>query len=173
MARNVEIKARVQQIEPIRHRASAIAPAPPQFISQIDTFFFVQHGRLKVREFEDGSGELIAYDRADEAGPKASKYSIVSCEDARALCAALGRVLPVRGRVVKRRELFLIGRTRVHLDEVERLGTFVELEVVLSDGEAVSDGEREARELMRRLGIASDALIAKAYIDLLEESRHG
>lgn len=172
-ARNVEIKAYAPDLTAIRHRASAIAAAPPQLISQIDTFFLVQHGRLKVREFDDGSGELIAYDRADREGPRTSNYTVVSCDGAGALCEALSRVLLVRGRVVKRRELFLIGRTRVHLDEVEGLGTFVELEVVLDDGEAATDGEAEARELMRRLGIGSDALIPKAYIDLLEESRHG
>ena len=104
MARNVEIKARVQSLDPIRRVAIALAPSLPELISQIDTFFAVRRGRLKVRQFTDGSGELIAYDRADQAGPKASSYKVVSCADANALCAVLSRLLAVRGRVVKRRE---------------------------------------------------------------------
>jgi len=170
MARNVEIKARVRDFDAVRRRASALAQAPPELISQIDAFFVVPAGRLKVRRFADGSGELIAYDRIDRPGPKQSSYVVASSADADALCDALSRALPVRGRVVKRRELFLVGRTRVHLDEVERLGTFVELEVVLRDGEPVEAGEREAHDLMRQLGIAEDSLVSSAYIDLLEQS---
>jgi predicted adenylyl cyclase CyaB len=170
VARNVEVKARVQSLDAIRRLVIALTSSPPELISQIDTFFAVPRGRLKVRQFADRSGELIAYDRADQAGPKASSYTVVSCADANALCAVLSRLLAVRGRVVKRRELFLVGRTRVHLDEVERLGSFVELEVVLRDGEPVEDGGTEARELMRRLQIAPECLVSTAYIDLLEQS---
>jgi len=169
MARNVEIKARVPSLDKVRDLAARLAPAPPDIVSQADTFFVVPHGRLKVREFADGSGELIAYDRADQRGPKASSYDVVTCADAGALCAALSRVLTVKGRVLKRREVFLVGRTRVHLDAVEKLGCFVELEVVLDSGEPVEDGEAEARSLMQRLGIAPESLVASAYVDLLEQ----
>lgn len=169
MARNVEIKARAQTLDAIRAVAVALTQAPPEILSQVDTFFAVPRGRLKVREFADGSGELIAYDRADQTGPKTSSYTVASCADASALRAALGRVLAVKGRVVKRRELFLVGRTRIHLDEVERLGCFVELEVVLASDESIEDGNAEARDLMRRLGIAPESLVAGAYVDLLEQ----
>lgn len=169
MARNVEIKARVPALDAIRRLATALASGPPERISQIDTFFAAPRGRVKVREFADGSGELIAYDRADRAGPKASTYTVVSCADANALCAALSRLLPMKGRVVKRRELFLVGRTRVHLDEVDGLGSFVELEVVLREDEPADHGEEEARRLMQMLGIAAESLVAGAYIDLLEQ----
>jgi adenylate cyclase class IV len=169
MARNVEIKARVQSLDAIRRVALALAQGAPEIIPQIDVFFVVPAGRLKLRKFADGSGELIAYDRADRAGPKQSSYAVASCADADALCDALSRALTVRGCVVKRRELFLVGRTRVHLDEVEGLGTFVELEVVLRNEESSDSGEREARELMGRLGIAEECLVPTAYIDLLEK----
>ena len=169
MARNVEIKARVQSLDAIRRVAVTLAQGQPEIISQVDVFFVVPSGRLKLRKFADDSGELIAYDRADQAGPKQSSYAVASCADADALCDALSRALPVRGRVVKRRELFLVGRTRVHLDDVERLGTFVELEVVLRIEESSESGEREARELMRQLSIAEECLVPSAYIDLLEQ----
>jgi predicted adenylyl cyclase CyaB len=169
MARNVEIKARVHDLDATRRRAAALAHAPSECMSQVDTFFHVPRGRLKIRQFENGSGELIAYDRENEAGPKQSSYVVASCADAHALCDALARALAVRGRVVKRRELYMVGRTRVHLDQVDRLGAFVELEVVLQDSE-IGAGEREARDLMRRLGIEEEDLVQGAYIDLLEES---
>jgi predicted adenylyl cyclase CyaB len=167
MARNVEIKARVVDLADVRRKASDLATGPSEVLTQTDTFFVVPTGRLKVREFSDGTGELIAYHRDDRFGPKESQYAIVRVADARALCHALSQVLPVRGRVVKRRELFLVGRTRVHLDQVEQLGSFVELEVVLLDGEPVESGEREARTLMSRLGISDQLLLPEAYIDLL------
>jgi adenylate cyclase class IV len=168
MARNIEIKAHVQDLAAVRSRAAAIASAPGEVIAQTDTFFVVPMGRLKVREFSDGSGELIAYARSSTPGPKESVYSIVRCAEAAALVRALEQALPVRGRVVKRRELFRSGRTRIHLDEVERLGTFLELEVVLRDDESMDAGEREALALMVTLGISMSALVPDAYIDLLE-----
>jgi predicted adenylyl cyclase CyaB len=165
--RNIEIKAQARDIAEVRQRASAIG-SPPQLLAQTDTFFVVPRGRLKLREFGDGSGELIAYERPNDMGPKESKYTVARVGDVRALSEALARSLGVKGRVVKRREVFLVGRTRVHLDQVENLGSFVELEVVLRDDESVNVGEREAFELMDRLGISPDDLVPDAYIDLLE-----
>jgi len=122
-----------------------------------------------VRQFPDGSGELIAYERPDDSGPKESLYTLARCRDSRALIQALATVLSVRGQVRKRREVFVVGRTRVHLDEVDRLGPFVELEVVLRDDEPTEEGEREARTLMKTLSISAAAQVSGAYIDLLEQ----
>jgi predicted adenylyl cyclase CyaB len=170
MARNVEIKARIADLATIRANAVALASGPMEIIDQTDTFFVVPQGRLKVRAFSDGSGELISYERANEQGPKESTYTRVACEDARMLLEALSRVLSVRGIVSKRREVFLIGRTRVHLDRVEGLGCFVELEVVLAPGEAVDEGYREASNLLRSLEVSERDLVAEAYNDLLEKA---
>jgi adenylate cyclase class IV len=168
-ARNVEIKARVSDPAALRARAAALAAAARGVEgNQRDTFFLVARGRLKLRRFEDGTGELIFYERADTTGPKTSAYSIAPCPDAAALEAVLARALGVRGVVAKRRELFMVGRTRVHLDEVHGLGHFLELEVVLRDGEPAADGEREAHDLLAKLGVPAAALVAPAYIDLLE-----
>jgi adenylate cyclase class IV len=167
MARNVEIKARVPDLAAIRVKAVALALRPSETVHQKDTFFETPQGRLKVREFPDGSGELISYERADREGPKVSTYQRTACPNARALAHTLGAVLPARGTVVKRREVVLVGRTRVHLDEVEHLGSFVELEVVMAADEPVEDGVREAHELLRALEIPLDALVSGAYIDLL------
>ena len=169
MARNIEIKARVPALDAIRVRATLLAAVPSEVLEQTDTFFVVPHGRLKVRAFSDGSGELIAYERHNQPGPKQSIYTLYACPNARTLSETLNRVLPVRGVVVKRREVLLIGRTRVHLDQVDDLGFFVELEVVLNDGEPVEHGEREAHALLEALAIPPSALVAEAYIDLLDK----
>jgi predicted adenylyl cyclase CyaB len=167
-SRNVEIKARVDDPPALRARAAALATAAAVLIGQRDTFFTVARGRLKLRRFDDGSGQLIHYDRADTTGPKTSFYSMATCADAAALEAVLTRALGVRGVVEKRRELFMVGRTRVHLDDVCGLGHFLELEVVLADGEPEADGEREAHDLLAKLGVPAAALVAPAYMDLLE-----
>ncbi len=170
MARNIEIKARVPDLATFRAKAASLASGPKQIINQTDAFFVVSRGRLKVRAFSDGSGELISYERADQQGPKESVYTRVACEDARAISHALSTVLSVRGIVEKEREVFLVGRTRVHLDRVENLGCFVELEVVLAPGEPTEQGHREAHNLLRSLQIPEQALVAEAYIDLLEKA---
>lgn len=171
MAKNIEIKARAPDLAAIRSKAASLAAGPSQSIEQTDLFFVVPRGRLKVRKFADGTGELISYERADQPEPKESDYTRVACPDAEALGRALGRVLPGRGTVVKRREVLLVGRTRIHLDQVEQLGTFVELEVILAEGERPEDAFREAHALLRALGIAESTLIAGAYIDLLEQQQ--
>ena len=171
MARNIEIKARVPDFAAVRAKAATIASAPAELIEQTDTFFVVPKGRLKVREFPDGSGELIAYERPNHIGPKESVYTRVPCQTAGVLLRALGNALPIRGRVVTRREVFIVGRTRVHLDAVQNLGSFVELEVVLRDDEPVQAGERDAHELMAAFAIPASALVSGAYIDLLEPER--
>jgi adenylate cyclase class IV len=168
MSTNIEIKASVPDLASTRAKAGSLASGPAEIIDQTDTFFVVSQGRLKVRTFADGSGELIAYERADDQGPKQSTYTRVECRDATALSAALARVLPVRGIVVKRREVFLSGRTRIHLDVVENLGSFVELEVVLAADESPENGQQEARDLIASLQIPATALVPEAYIDLLE-----
>jgi predicted adenylyl cyclase CyaB len=168
MARNIEIKARIADLGPIRQRAATLTSEPTEVFEQTDTFFVVPRGRLKVRAFADGSGELISYERADQHGPRQSVYSRVPSQDAAALCDALSRVLSIRGRVEKHREVIMVGRARIHLDRVARLGSFLEIEVVMADGEPDEAGRREAEELLRALEIPSATLLAHAYIDLIE-----
>ncbi|KAM6424701.1 adenylate cyclase CyaB-like [Rhynochetos jubatus] len=124
-------------------------------------------GRLKLRRTPDGRGELIFYERPDAAGPRLSCFRITPTDDPDGLEAVLARALGVLGAVRKRRLLYLVGQTRVHLDSVEGLGDFLELEVVLAEGQSAEDGERVARGLMERLGVREDDLVAGAYLDLL------
>ncbi len=170
MARNIEIKARLtpEHLAFIRREAVSRASTPPEYWVQVDTFFCTPRGRLKLRVMEDGTAELIAYDRADQAGSKCSSYVRSPCVDPESLHAALARSLGVRETVRKRRQVIVIGQTRVHLDEVESLGTFLELEVVLRDDQTLAEGEAIARQLMQLFRIDSDSLIEGAYVDLIE-----
>ena len=168
MARNIEIKARVKNTTAIRPKAAALADHGPIEISQDDTFFACGNGRLKLRAFSPEKGELIFYRRPDQKGPKESFYIVSPTGSPDTLREALSLAYGQAGRVRKRRTLFLAGRTRIHLDRVEGLGDFLELEVVLTDGEDAAAGEAVARELMEKLGIRPDQLIDGAYIDLLD-----
>ena len=167
MARNVEIKARVSSIEALLPRVGALADHGPESIAQDDTFFACSAGRLKLRVFADGHGELIAYERPDAAGPKTSDYCITPVADPDALRTTLACALGVTGRVVKQRTLFLLGRTRVHLDRVEGLGDWLELEVVLREGEPAEHGVAEAQAVLASLQVDATQLVSGAYVDLL------
>jgi predicted adenylyl cyclase CyaB len=167
VARNIEIKARIASVDELMPRARALARRDAQRIEQDDTFFRVPHGRLKLRTFADGSAELIHYQRADRREAKLSDYRRVPAPDAAALRVALERALGALGRVRKQRWLLLAGQTRIHLDRVEGLGDFIELEVVLRDDQSAADGARIADQLMHELGLARAERIAGAYLDLL------
>ncbi|MDQ8153397.1 MAG: class IV adenylate cyclase [Gemmatimonadota bacterium] len=167
MPRNIEIKARIASVAALVPRAAAIANQGPTQIAQDDTFFPCDAGRLKLRAFSDGSGELIFYRRADQQGPKESYYLLSRTADAAALRELMTQAYGQRGRVVKQRTLFLAQRTRIHLDVVDGLGDFLELEVVLEDHESTATGVAVAHEVMASLGVAPSQLIDGAYVDLL------
>ena len=173
MPRNIEIKARIASVESLLPRAQAVAGGTPQPIAQDDTFFRVPHGRLKLREFADGSAELIHYHRADRTEAKASDYVRAPVPDPAALREALARGCGLLGRVRKQRLLLLAGATRIHLDRVEGLGDFMELEVVLAESQGDAEGQRIADALMAELGLADAERVAVAYMDLLAAKAGG
>ena len=168
MAKNIEIKARVRNLTLLEQKARELSGGPPEIIHQRDVFFPCTHGRLKLRRLSPSLGQLVFYDRPDLAGPKTSDYTVVETNEPANLLDALGRALGTSTQVNKTRRLYMVGRTRVHVDTVENLGDFVELEVVMSPGEALSEGEKEADDLMARLGIRREDLVMGAYADLLE-----
>jgi len=166
-SRSVEIKARVDGFAGLRAVLERLATGPAVSLAQEDTFFPCRTGRLKLRRFSASSGELIHYVRPDAAGPKESAFLRVATSEPDRLRDLLGAAHGTAGVVRKQRIVYVVGRTRVHLDDVEGVGTFLELEVQLAPGEALDKGEREARELMARLGLRDDQLVRGAYVDLL------
>ncbi|HMH48808.1 MAG TPA: class IV adenylate cyclase [Candidatus Acidoferrum sp.] len=169
MARNVEIKARIESVEALLPRAAALADQGPIEIVQDDTFFACAIGRLKLRAFSATDGQLIFYRRPDQAGPKESFFLISPTSSPDTLREALTLAYGQAGRVLKRRTLYLAGRTRIHLDRVENLGDFLELEVVMADGEPTEAGVAVAHDLLAKLGIAQSQLVERAYVDLLSD----
>jgi predicted adenylyl cyclase CyaB len=171
MPRNIEIKAHIESVEALAHKAAAIADEGPIEIAQDDTFFKCEAGRLKLRAFSKEEGELIFYRRANQCGPKESFYLRSPTSAPETLRESLSQAYGQAGRVQKHRTLFLVGRTRVHLDNVKDLGHFLELEVVLEEGELAEAGVREAHSLMARLGVDPSHLVEGAYVDLLAQRR--
>jgi len=167
VARNVEIKARIGSIEALLPRARALADGDVQRLVQDDTFFRVPHGRLKLREVGDGRAELIHYQRPDTPEAKLSNYVRSPVSVPTSMRDALERALGAIGRVRKQRLLLMAGATRIHLDQVQGLGEFIELEVVLRDDQSEADGVSIAERLMRELGLAAAPRIAGAYLDLI------
>ena len=168
MPSNIEIKATVRELDRLRCIATRIATEPCQTLHQEDVFFRARRGRLKLRIFSDSSGELIHYERPDTSGAKQSNYQIHETSkplDLRKLLSdALGETVTVK----KKREVYLVGQTRIHLDEVDELGTFMELEVVLSPNQTPEKGRSIASDLMEKLGINESDFVSCAYADLLQ-----
>ena len=172
MATNIEIKARVDDFDALKARAEALSDQPLRIISQEDTFFNTEKGRLKLRVLAPDLGQLIYYERPNQDGPKRSDYYLSETHDPANLKSTLSMALGVRGVVRKTRYLYMVGQTRIHVDNVEGLGHFMELEVVMREEQDDAEGQAIAEDLMRRLGVREDALIEGAYMDLIESNIH-
>jgi homotetrameric cytidine deaminase len=167
MARvNVELKARDANPQVTAARCLNLGAVPVDTLHQSDTYFVARRGRLKLRT--DGpSAELIAYGRPDDAEAAESTYVVApvsaQAELAEALEAALGTVVVVS----KRRQLFMWEGVRIHLDDVDGLGSFIEFEAVLPDAGDLETARAKLARLRAELGIEDDALVSVGYADLL------
>jgi predicted adenylyl cyclase CyaB len=171
MARNVEIKARLHDSAFAHATAARLSGQSPKYIEQCDIFFDCARGRLKLRILGDQRGELIHYERPDTEASRVSDYVIVPTEHPAVLRETLQRALNVLGTIEKTRALYLIGQTRVHIDDVRDLGTFLEFEVVLQPGQDESEGRAIAEQLCREFHIDRQDVIGCAYVDLLGRTR--
>ena len=165
--RNLEIKARARNFEKQMEQAERLAGGSARHLEQEDTFFNVPVGRLKLRKFEDGSAELIQYSRHDSPGPTESEYTVLRIQDAERLRQVLAKALGIRAVVRKRRAVYFVGQTRIHLDRVEGLGPFIELEVVLDSDQDIRHGTAVVEDLMLKLEIEKEDLVPAAYVDLV------
>ena len=168
MATNVEIKAQIRNWEQTQQIAVSLSDAPCRVIPQRDIFFHTPRGRLKLRVLAPERGQLIYYERSDATGPRESNYMISETAHPDSLEQVLSVALGVRGVVRKTRYLYMVGHTRVHLDQVEGLGSFLELETVLEPGQTVEQGQQIVSQLMAKLGVRGTELIDVAYVDLIE-----
>jgi predicted adenylyl cyclase CyaB len=171
---NLEIKARCRDLAAARAAATRLATRYLGVDAQTDTYFVTRAGRLKLRRSSVSGGQLIPYLRPDRPGPKRADYQVIPVPDAAHLERTLATILGVHRVVRKRREIFLVDNVRIHLDEVEGLGCFLELEAVY-DGSESAEAEQHAvvARLMRELGVAEDDLVATSYEGLLDPARAG
>ncbi|HWT23756.1 MAG TPA: cytidine deaminase [Solirubrobacteraceae bacterium] len=169
--RNLELKAIDPDPEATLARALAAGARDHGMLRQRDTYFAVPRGRLKLREEEPGGATLIAYARPDAAAERVSDYRLVPVPDAGALRAALAETCGVRVEVRKRRRLLLWETVRIHLDDVEGLGGFLELEAVAGPGPDLEHERAQIARLRAALQIGDDALRAGSYADAVAAGR--
>ncbi len=168
--RNVELKALDPDPARTLERALAIGAGDRGVIVQRDTYFRVRSGRLKLREEQPGEAHLIAYVRPDAAAVRVSAYRVVPVPDPSALLAALEETAGVDVVVAKRRRLLLWESVRIHLDEVEGLGSFLELEAVAAPGSDLERERAQVAHLRAELGIGDDALCEGSYADAMRQA---
>lgn len=173
-ARNLELKVKTgtSELATIRDTLKSQGASALDRQDQEDVYFSAPDGRLKLRTIRTAAGsawaELIGYRREDLAGSRWSSYRIMpmTMEQGPALVSVLAQALPIWVRVRKQREVFQIGATRVHLDAVEELGAFVELETVITN-QAADHAEQEHDHVIHLLGLARYPVVAGSYSDLL------
>lgn len=164
---NVEIKATVKDMVRKEVLVREFTQSEAIILHQVDVFFVVPKGRLKLRIFSPAEGELIYYERPDTAEPKSCSYCISKTNDPQGLKVVLEKVLRIRSIVKKKRLVYLYGQTRIHLDKVEGLGNYIEIEVVLSEDQTEKEASVVLEAIMSRLEINPDDLVDRAYVDLL------
>ena len=164
---NVEIKARCGDPLFIRNYLLSNNAEYKGTDEQTDTYFNVQQGRLKLREgiIENN---LIFYERADQAGPKNSRFHLVKVQDATGLKEVLKKSLGIKVIVKKRREIYYIKNVKFHLDVISGLGSFVEIEAgnMLADLTQAQLKE-QCNNYLREFGIKDEDLVAVSYSDML------
>lgn len=171
--KNIEFKARCLDHVPIK---AYLAEVNARYVGedhQVDTYFHVPKGRLKLRE---GTIErsLIFYQRPDQAGPKQSdvKLYAVEGETSEALRALLDQALGIKVVVDKRRHIYFINNIKIHLDTVDGLGTFLEVEAIDRTGDVDAEVlHQQCEHLLMQFSVAEDDLITHSYSDMLLEKR--
>lgn len=164
---NVEIKAGCAHPGRIRRLLEEQGADFKGTDHQVDTYFSVPNGRLKLRE---GSIEqnLIFYQRADATGPKASDINLVPSEHPERLKALLTNALGIWKVVDKQREIYFIDNVKFHIDEVKGLGSFVEIEAIDEDGSIGEDRLRkQCNHYLQLFDIDEEGLIAESYSDMI------
>lgn len=169
---NVEFKAELRDPMLARAAVRAMGALEAGVLEQTDTYFRVADGRLKKRETKGEPTEWVFYDRENRTLPKLSRFTIY--DEAAAHERFGARPLPVWLTVKKTRELWLLGAVRIHLDEVDSLGRFLEIEALVSPKQNVGKCHELVAQLRAKLGPALGEPLSGSYSDMLatEETPH-
>lgn len=160
---SIELKARCEDLGRLREICESLGAEGQEPERQIDTYFRVTLGRLKLRESLESGAELIYYTRDDVAVARESHHELYQVEDPEGLKAILTKALGVSVVVTKRRETFVIGNVRIHLDKVQGLGTFVELQGAVADPRELPQVADEVQGVQQALGIETRSLVKESY----------
>lgn len=167
MARNIEIKARIADLAPARAVALGLGAQAAGMLEQVDRYYTLDGDtRLKLRTFGDGRAEMIRYRRPEAGGVRTSDYEVTPVRDEATRSCVVPKTKPLVV-VRKRRELLLLDNVRVHLDTVDGLGTFLELEAVVDPAHDDAHCARQVASIMSALGLGERDLIRASYADLL------
>jgi len=166
LPRNLEIKVRIKDVAAIETAALNLGAKYEGVSEQLDTYFQVACGRLKLREVAQLKAELIYYSRSEENTHRWSDYEVFPIDNAEKLKEILSKSLGVKAVVAKRRKLYFHNNTRIHIDTVYGLGDFLEFEVLVEQ-----EGEQQARNILKRLlrvfSVKEKDLIKGSYSDLM------
>ncbi|HTR60252.1 MAG TPA: class IV adenylate cyclase [Candidatus Binataceae bacterium] len=169
--RNLEAKFRLRDLNQARERAMAIGYSSRSVLRQRDTFFRVANGKLKLREGgEESRAILIHYGRRETDTLQLSNYEIVPIPDAEKTRAMLSDALGVIAEVRKERILLMRANVRLHLDRVEGLGDFGEIEAVIADGDDPEASRAAVKETLAALQIGRDDLIDISYFEIAAQA---
>jgi predicted adenylyl cyclase CyaB len=164
--KNLEFKANCESLDLLREHLVHLQAEQRHTTKQLDTYFNVPQGRLKLREIDIHKAELIYYVRSDLAESRYSNYQVCDIPEPIAFKQLATTAWGVKGVVEKRRELWMFGDTRIHLDEVRDLGQFVELETVIRN-QTETEAQAEHQLVKNALGIKEEDLVSGSYSDLI------
>lgn len=165
----VELKAKLNNAEEVKRRLSLLGAQYIGSFHQIDTYFKVRQGRLKIRETEKQDGaDIIFYERPNLSDIKKSYILLIHAQPSKAAKELLAKIFHIRVVVDKTREIYALGETRIHLDKVTKLGNFIEFELPTTDeAKEVKNNRLFLEGLCAKLGIKKEDLEALSYSDLL------
>jgi adenylate cyclase class IV len=162
---NVEFKAELRDYDLARTLCAAQGATFICVLDQTDTYYRLPSGRLKKRETVGDAPEYIFYERENQSRPRLSRFTIYSESEALARFGATP--LPVWVVVRKKRTLYLLGGVRIHLDDVEGLGRFIEFEAIVSAGQSVARCHEAVAALRRALAPVIGEPVSMGYSDLV------
>jgi adenylate cyclase, class 2 len=168
MSTNLELKARCASPQGAHERARGLGAAPHGTLMQKDTYFRIPHGRLKLREEDGRTAELIYYERTDETVERWSHFTREPVGEPAGLLRVLSAAFGVLAVVKKRRDLYIFRDARIHIDEVDELGTFVEFEVTGGETPASVATMKDLREAF---AIGDGDVVKVSYSDMILEKR--
>jgi adenylate cyclase class 2 len=162
---NFEFKARLKDESRVRAALKQLRARYVGTDHQLDTYYRVPTGRLKVREGKIENA-LIFYQRSNTARPRRSSIELMLLPRRNSLRAILSEALRPRVVVDKRREIFFVGNVKIHLDRVRGLGKFVEVEAITRTGR-LQRARSQARRIQKLFGIAPGDIVARSYSDMV------